>query len=126
MQSLPQVIRIQVSIDFGSSYRFMSQHILDGFEVGASFDQVSGKGMSEGVRADGFLNPGCSGKVFDQLKHHDPGELFTPQVKKENVFVSGSNLFHPSSDAFLVKVDMFKGHGAYRYYSFFIVFADHF
>ena len=51
-----EVFRIQVGINLGGGDAFVAEHILYGFEVGATFHEVGGKGMAKGVRADVLLN----------------------------------------------------------------------
>lgn len=41
-----QMRAVQMQIDFGCAYRFVSEHLLYGSEVGASFEKMGGKGMS--------------------------------------------------------------------------------
>ncbi len=51
LQKLP----VQVRVYLGSSNTLMAQHFLYGAQVGAAFHQVSGEGMPERMRANGFF-----------------------------------------------------------------------
>jgi len=50
-----QSVAVDVCVNFSRSDAFMPQHALNGSEVGTPFQQMRGEGMSECVRADGFL-----------------------------------------------------------------------
>ena len=51
-----QEITIQMSINFSRSDFFVSEHLLDRPQICASFQQVCGKRMAEGMRTDCFPN----------------------------------------------------------------------
>ena len=52
----PQVILVQMRVDFRSRDTFMSEHLLYGAEVGAAFDEVRGEGVAERVRTHRFVD----------------------------------------------------------------------
>ena len=52
---LSKVSAIEVDINFGSSDGLVAEHELDGAQIGAIFEQVGSKRMSEGMGADGFV-----------------------------------------------------------------------
>ena len=66
-----------MGVDFGGANAFMTQHALDGTQVGSAFQQVGGEGVAEGVRADGFLEPDVVGKFFDDVENHDAGNVLS-------------------------------------------------
>lgn len=55
-----QHIPVDMGVDFSGRNRLVSQHTLDGAEVGTSFQQVGGEGMAEGVRTDILVMPAFS------------------------------------------------------------------
>lgn len=44
-------------VNLGGEDRFMAQHILNGLQISAAFEQVRRKGMPESVWAYNLLNP---------------------------------------------------------------------
>jgi hypothetical protein len=50
-----QTISVNMCVNFGSTDTFVSQHALDDTQIGTSFQQMSCKLMSEGVRTDFFF-----------------------------------------------------------------------
>lgn len=52
-----QSVPVNMCVNFCCSDRFVTQHTLYGAQVGASFKQVGGKGMAEGVRTDVLVMP---------------------------------------------------------------------
>jgi hypothetical protein len=57
-------ISVEVGVDFCGGDFFVSQHCLDGAEVGSTFQQVGGEGVAEGVGAYRFVDAGCLYAVF--------------------------------------------------------------
>ena len=47
---------VEMYVDFGGGDAFVAEHLLYGTQVGASFEQVGGKTVAQGVGADVFLN----------------------------------------------------------------------
>ena len=66
-----QHIAVNVRVNFCCRYRFVSQHTLNGAQVGASLKQVSGKRVAEGVRADVFGDACLHGQFLDDVENHD-------------------------------------------------------
>ena len=62
---------VDMGIDLGSGDGFMSQHGLNGTQVGSSLQQVGGKRMTERVRTNGLLDACPFGQLFDEMEHHD-------------------------------------------------------
>ena len=69
--SAAEEVSIEVGVYLGGGDGGMTEHFLNGAEVGAAFDEVCGKGVSEGVRTDGLFQPYFGGTFFDDIKHHD-------------------------------------------------------
>ena len=77
-----------MGVDFGGANAFMTQHALDGTQVGSAFQQVGGEGMAEGMWANGFLEPDVVGKLFDDVENHDAGDVRAPFADEYKVFIS--------------------------------------
>ena len=83
LDNLPQIVSIEVSIDFCCRDGLVSKHILNSPEIRATFYQMRCKRMPEGVRAHPFVQANLRDEVFNNRKHHHPGEL-PPIPVKEN------------------------------------------
>ena len=66
MQGFPEVFPVQVGIDLCGGDAFVSQHFLDGAEVGAAFDEVGGEGVTEGMGGDVLCDTGLPDEVFQE------------------------------------------------------------
>ena len=80
VERFAKVFTVQMGIDLGSGDAFMAEHFLDGAQIGASFDEVGGEGMPEGMRRDIFGYAGLPDEVFEEQEDHYPGELAAPAV----------------------------------------------
>ena len=79
---------IDFCVDFGGGNLLVSEHHLNGSEVGSSLKQMGGKGMTEGVRADLFRNT-CFGTVaFHDIEHHDAAQLASKAVEEHVILES--------------------------------------
>ena len=69
--------------------RFVTEHSLDGSEVGSAFEQTSGKAVAKGVGRDCFVYACLLNKVANDVEHHNAGELFfLTETEEYIVFVS--------------------------------------
>lgn len=66
-----QAMSVDVGINFGSAYIFVPKHTLYDAKVGATFEQVGGEGVAEGMWADGFLEPRLLSQFLDDMEHRD-------------------------------------------------------
>ena len=66
----------------------MAEHLLYGTQVGASFEQVGGKTVAQGVGADVFLNAAGLAPFLDDVEYHDAAQPASASVEKEYVFVA--------------------------------------
>ena len=73
---LSQMGGVDVGVDLGGGYGFVTQHGLDSAEVGASFEQGGGEGVTKGVGRDGLLNACLGHQVFEHEEDHDASERF--------------------------------------------------
>ena len=60
-------------VDLSGRYTFMSQHFLHRPQVGATFYQMRGKRMPEGMWGDIFFNACFFCKFFQHYEDHHPG-----------------------------------------------------
>ena len=74
-----QSVPVNMCVNFCCSDRFVTQHTLYGAQVGASFKQVGGKGMAEGVRTDVFGDAGLL-RQFLMRWNTMMREIFCPSV----------------------------------------------
>jgi hypothetical protein len=79
---LAEVIAVEMCIDLRRGYRLMTKHFLHSAQVGASFDQVGRKRMSEGMGTDFFLQADSLSQLSDNGKHHYPRELASVPVQE--------------------------------------------
>src|SRR5690606_27161243 len=99
-----QMCSIQVHVDLGGGNAFVAQHLLNGPEVGAMFQEMGGEGMSEGVRADLLTDPALFGQLFYQGEDHGPGEAGPATVEKQGILKSFLyRCMHP----YLIPVDIY-------------------
>ena len=70
---LPEKLPVDMCINLGSRYLLMSQHLLDGPQVGTAFQQMGRKRMSERMRTDIFMNTRHLRLLLDNMKNHDTG-----------------------------------------------------
>ena len=66
----------------------MSQHLLDGAQIGSAFQQMCGKGMAEGVRTDFLMDARQFGLLLDDKEYHHTGKRGSPAVQEENILRS--------------------------------------
>ena len=85
---LPQTATVEVRVDFRGTDTLMSQHALDGPQVGSSFQQVGGKWVAEGVWADDLFQPDLCGQFLDDVEHHDAGDVLSESADKHEVLVA--------------------------------------
>ena len=76
---------IHVHVYLGGTQIFVSQHILNGTQVGTSFHQVCGKAMAEGVRRDFLGYTGLPGIVLDEDEEGDAGEFLASGARHEDI-----------------------------------------
>lgn len=81
-------VPVDMRINFRGGDGFMSQHALNGPQIGAAFQQMGGKGMAERVRADILGDAGLFRQFFNHVKHHDAGDTIAPSCQKYVIFVS--------------------------------------
>ena len=62
-----------MGVNFSGKDRLMAEHFLDSPEVSSSIDQVGGKRVPEGMRADLLPQTYFFRKALNDGENHDPG-----------------------------------------------------
>ena len=97
----PQVLAIEVGVDFGREDAFVPQHLLYLADRGTAFQQVRRERVAEGVGTDALLDSGPSGRLFEDREDHHPRKL-SPAVVQEDDLLTGPDappLFEVALDA---------------------------
>ena len=66
----------------------MTEHFLDGAEVGSPFEKVGGEAVSEGVGRHFLAYSGCLGEVADDVEHHHPRHGMSAPVEEKDIGVA--------------------------------------
>jgi hypothetical protein len=66
-----------MGIYFGGGNRFVTEHLLNRPQIGTSFNQVRGEGVTERMRTNIFPDSHLIGQFFDSRKYRYSGELLT-------------------------------------------------
>ena len=116
-------VPVDMCIDFSGGDGFMSQHALDGPQIGAAFQQMGGEGVAERMGTDILGDAGFFRQLFYHVKHHDAGDIIAPSCQKYVIFVS----FLDFSQVTVCKpiLYFFDGAGGDRYQALFAAFAFH-
>ena len=79
-----EVRLVDVHIYFGRADILVSEHGLDGSQVGASFQELRGKAVAEGVRADVLADAGLGGIFLYIYEERDAAQPFAPSQRDEH------------------------------------------
>ena len=99
-------LTIDVRVDFGGRDLLVAEHFLNGTKIGASFEQMRGKRMSERMRTDRFLHAGHFGLLLYNMKHHDAAQPCAAAAEKENILAARLYLHAVAVD--LIEFDLVK------------------
>lgn len=80
--------RVNMGIDLCGAYRLMTEHGLNGTEVGTAFQKSSGKRMAERMRRDGFLNAGLLRVPLYHNKDHRARKMTASAVQEHIIFLA--------------------------------------
>lgn len=83
---LPQSGGAEVCVNFGCADVLVSEHGLDGSQVGAPFEKGSGEGMAQGVGADGLFDARQGGLAFYHDEYHGACKVGASAVEEDIVF----------------------------------------
>lgn len=120
---LPQIIPVEVCINFGGGNRLMSEHFLHRAQAGAAFDKVRRKRMPERMRAHVLVNARFFGRILNHQENHDPRQLAAPPVEKHNILAPFLRC-DVVADVIEVDLRVFDGFFADGYQSHFITFPQ--
>ena len=81
-------VPVDMCIDFSGGDGFMSQHALDGPQIGAAFQQMGGEGVAERMGTDILGDAGFFRQLFYHVKHHDAGDIIAPSCQKCLILLS--------------------------------------
>lgn len=104
-----QHLAVDMRINFRGCNGLMTQHTLDGTEVGATFEQVRGEGMTEGMGTDIFGDAGLFRQLLNQVENHDAGDAVSPSGKEDIIFKSF--LYFSEVAVYQPVLDFFDGTG---------------
>ena len=79
---------VNVDIDFGSGDALMTQHLLDGSQVGSALEQMGGKAVAQRVWADDLAHPSEFTQLFDDMENHLPGEHRASTVQEQDILAA--------------------------------------
>lgn len=68
---LPEELAVDMCIYFGGGDLLMSKHLLDREQVGATFQQMGGEGMTERMRAYVLFDTCHLRLLLDDMENHD-------------------------------------------------------
>ena len=74
-----------VGVDFRCAHAGVTEHLLDGQEVGAAFQEMCGEAVAEGVRTDGLGDAVLFGEVFHDEEDHLAGEACATAVQEYRI-----------------------------------------
>lgn len=72
---LSEGVRVDVRVNLGSTDIFVTEHRLNGAQVGSAFQKGRSKRVTERVRGDGFRDSGLQGLAFDHNQNHCSSEM---------------------------------------------------
>lgn len=79
----PQVVLVQMRVNFRRGDAFMAEHLLHGAKVGAAFDEMCGEGVPERVRTHRLVDARLFYPLLDEHEDHLAGEVRPPTVQKD-------------------------------------------
>lgn len=84
---MAEELDVEVGVYLGGDDALVTEHLLDGTEAGATFQEVGGKRVTEGMRGDSLRDACCLCQLLDDSEDHHTGELGAAAVQKEIIFV---------------------------------------
>jgi len=84
---LPEVSLVNVHVNLGCANIFMSEHRLDGPQVGSALQKLCGEAMAEGVGADVLADACLLGILFDIDEERYAAQVFAAAERDEDKVV---------------------------------------
>ena len=84
-QSVTQQFIRNMRVDFCRAHAGVAEHLLDGEQICATFEQVGGKTVPESVRADGLSDAVSLRQVLDNQEDHLSGQSCATAVEENGV-----------------------------------------
>ena len=121
-QSVAQKTSVNMCIYFCCKYGFMPKHFLNSPEISSSFNHMSCKRVSEGMRTYVFPYSCFSCQILYYCKDHCPCKFGSTTVKEEDILI----IYHRKSvPVFFVYINLLQCFTADRYKPLFISFSCH-
>ena len=76
---------VDVGVDFGGENALVSEHLLDGPQVGSVLDQMCGEGVAEGVGRYFLGDAGLFALAFDHQEYHLAAQFTAAPVQEKDV-----------------------------------------
>ena len=80
----PEILAIDVRVDLRRRNVDVSEHLLDGAQIGAALEQVRREGVTQRVRRDGLRDAGLIDVLAENLPGAHAREWLAARVQKEN------------------------------------------
>ena len=84
-QSIAQQFIGDMGVYFRCTYAGVAEHLLNGEQVGAAFEEMGGEAMPKGVWADGFGDAILLCQVLDNQENHLASESCPTAVEENGV-----------------------------------------
>lgn len=84
---------VGMEVDFRCADLLVTQHGLDGTEVGSAFEECGGEAVSEGVRADVLMDAGLFDEEFDEMEDRDARHFLAKAAEEDIVLVTRTDVY---------------------------------
>lgn len=85
---------VDMQVYLGRGYALMTEHLLDGAQVGSPLEQMGRKGVTQRVGRDVAAYAGSHRQVSDYVVYHEARQLPSAAVEKEDVPVGWRDAQH--------------------------------
>ena len=101
---------VDVDVDLGCGDALVTQHLLDGAQVGTALEQVGGETVAQGVGADDLAHSGQFTQLLDDMENHLTRQHRAAAVQEQDVLAAAlGNL--TGTRLFQIQVDLLNGDG---------------